>query len=316
MKGIYQFVLVLFILVYPLGVNAADGDILFHCDFDTYSGDELDRWQSAADAYGIGHSSTSYSDRELSTAGVDGSNCARSDATDGHAYTPISLYLDDNYPDEVTFNFWEKINVTKGDGDLPVAGANIKALRVYNNHDSSTYELGSVLSHHFDKFFYTGVGGVSIVEFGDIVYDRKNYGSYYAYDNGDGTYTAIGDGEDDRSNVSVKMSPWAENNVWYNLRIYIKYPTSDQTYDGEYTIWFNDRLVFRATDVKIREGQDTTVKGVRFLPDARGDEGFYQYLDEVTMYEGYVPPGDEPEPPEDLPIPQGMSIIISRASNG
>lgn len=308
-KICYNIIMLIFFafsLLLPLSVSAESNNVLFSCDFDSGTGDELDRWQDAAKKYNLDYSTKSYSDRDLVQEGVDESYCARSDSSDGHAYTPITIRFKDNYPSEVTINYWEKINVTGGDGDLPVAGANIKSLRVYNNSDPSKYELGSILSHHFDKYFYTGVGGVSTLDFGDIVYDRKNYSSYYAEENDDGTYTAIGNGEDDRSNVSVKMKPWVENNAWYNLRVYIKFPTDDTTYDGEYAIWLNDDIIFRATNLKIREGQDTSIRGIRFLPDQRGDEGFYQYLDEVTVYDGYVPPDSDQE--SKLPNPSNIQI--------
>ncbi|WP_153304202.1 hypothetical protein [Desulfovermiculus halophilus] len=295
------------ILLSPLSSPAEANKVLFSCDFDTGSGDELDRWQSAAASYGLDYSTDPRSERDLAQEGVDGSYCARSDARDGHAYTPITIHFVDDYPEEVTINYWEKIHVTGGDGDLPVAGANIKSLRVYNNSDSSTYSIGSILSHHFDSYFYSRSGGVSTVEFGDIVYDRKDYSSYYAKSNGDGTYTAIGDGENDESHIAVKMSPWVENNKWYNLRVHIKYPSNDSTYDGEYTVWLNDNLVFRATDLKLVDGHDTSVKDIRFLPDQRGDEGFYQYLDEITVYEGYVPPNSEEET-SSLPAPSDLQL--------
>lgn len=291
------FIFLTFFLLISLNSPSHANNILFSCDFDSGSGDEWDRWQQCAGDFDLKASEGGGDKRSLATDGVDGSYCAKNDATSGHAWTPLYIHLNDPYPDELTIVYYEKI---KAVNDLPLPGANIKSIRMFNSE--TDYQIGSIISHHFNSYFYMSKWDTGQFIPGDKVYKIKSYTGYCS-DNGDGTFTCDGtDGEGgELGRLSFKWEPFVKNNTWYQIRTYRKMPSSDTSHDGEVKVWINGELLVDLRDIKIRDGSNSHFEKICWLPSDDADDGFSHYLDDVTVYEGYVPPGSDDS--SGLPIP-------------
>jgi len=71
-------------------------------------------------------------------------------------------------------------------------------------------------------------------------------------------------------------------------------PSSDISNDGEIKMWVDEELIYHAYNCDRHSGGTNNFTGMNFYPSSEASEDFEHWMDEMVIYEGYVPPSGVP----------------------
>lgn len=289
MKRRLVFVMVLFFsFVYgTYGVCGATGDVLYqNCATGSCSGAGSNvGWIRTVESSGC------YSGSCLKLEGLwnSGQNeygagsTARStgEATDGH--------------DEITVSFYVKYS----ESTRSISHANFKTHRPFTKDHIEAPPSG--------KYYLATLAGQNLVKTNDI-WISPNAGELVIEDvfspldetvtyigdnrhliyNGDGTWRT-GTSKNIAGTFSVNGQNGFDNN-WVHVRHWIKLPSTPTASNGESKMWINDVLLWHLYDSSMSSGNKETLSYFTFYPSSEASEPFEHWMDEMIIYEGYVPP--------------------------
>jgi len=83
--------------------------------------------------------------------------------------------------------------------------------------------------------------------------------------------------------------------AWRHMREYVKAPTAGQS-DGEVKLWIDDNLIFSVTNANLYNLNNggSTITHITVAPVDESATAHEHWYDNITVYEGYVPPGEAP----------------------
>jgi hypothetical protein len=194
--------------------------------------------------------------------------------------------------DEITIVYYVKLNP----GNRSLKDANIKGVRLYT---SDTAYIFSTNDGHFSWDQYQSyTSSLTMKNSGGLVGVKQH--PDYCRSNGGGTYDCPV-----RYDIQFKTKDGKEgypSGVWRKVRYWVKLPSSASSRDGESKLWIDEQPIFHADNVRRDpDGRDTFTL-MTFYPSSEAGAKFEHWLDEMTVYEGYVPPsGDDSPPPKPTP---------------
>ena len=78
-------------------------------------------------------------------------------------------------------------------------------------------------------------------------------------------------------------------------------PTNQNSGDGEYKLWIDETLVFSAYNIdRDNDGTADYFTSLNFYPSSEAGEAFEHWIDEMVIYEGYIPPSSQPTCPDGI----------------
>ena len=82
------------------------------------------------------------------------------------------------------------------------------------------------------------------------------------------------------------------------MRHYVKAPSSGQS-DGEVKTWVDGKLIYSVTGANLHSANygGATITHITVAPVDESATPHEHWYDNITIYEGYVPPGDTPVTP-------------------
>ncbi|MEF3692519.1 MAG: hypothetical protein V3574_05705 [Candidatus Moraniibacteriota bacterium] len=276
---ITSLTLIFFILLLPEASFALDGDILYqNCVTETCAGaGSSSGWLRTVESLGC----VSGECLKL-TASPNGSLYGAGNTAIGTA-SVIGK-------DEITVYYWIKFNKSARD----IAGGNIKAFRPLTG---SSYYFATMNSHFGDDY-YSSVNTGPMIITDKVTSVHIGYG-YSELIEGNNYYNP--DGRFEFNFTAGGQSGFGA--YWTNVRHWIKMPTTLGGSDGESKIWINDELVATFINQSADENASTTFSGFTFYPSSEATEPFEHWMDEMVIFEGYVPPdGDFINPPTGLNV--------------
>lgn len=291
------------LLLMPCMSYAATGDIIFQCNFSasttpstavTSCGAALDQ-SSTFDI--LSANGRLYISTTGGRPGGDGyyiynqHDSAPTDDND-HIFT-VSL---GSGRTEITAEYWEKFSV------WPILNGNTKGCRFYDTGNGGDAYYMAPLSAHYNTYWYTSVFTIGTMTPTSYVTSVRTGHSEDCASNGDGTYTCPNPALYGTGRVEVKWSTDGGTTdgygtVWRKVRVYAKLPSTSSSRDGIQKLWIDDHEIFTVEDIQASVSGGQTFTGLNFYPsDASTSTGWYHAYDDITVYEGYVPPGDAPSP--------------------
>jgi len=283
-------IFVLAVLCVGMSAKAATGDVLFSCTFD---GAGTLASEVVANCGGAG--ATMDTVASIVTGGHDGNKA-------------VSYYYDNNPNDgheivrgfstptlnkqQITVDYWEKFDVPES-----VSGIwNVKSIRPYVGSGGNDY-MAAIISRHNNGRWYQSTWGTATLT------TESGMVSNVDDDNCSGTsspYTCT-------ARLSFNYVPsWNTN--WKHIRVYIKPPSSDSSADGEVILWLDGEKIYTLSNINKSSlwstGWQPYTTWVLFHPsdaffeDTVGEDdwigqrvAFHHSYDDITIYEGYIPPG-------------------------
>ncbi len=222
----------------------------------------------------------------------DTGTCVKMDCSNGMCSADDLWTVDFTDKQAVTIDWYERYNV------WPITwlyGGN-KSIRPYNGGGSNDY-WGALISFHSDHGYQNGF---RMSAYGTATVDLTSYVTSYN-DNecsGDGTggaktvtcSTGLGLAWSTDGGTTAGMGT-----AWRHMREYVKAPTAGQS-DGEVTLWVDGNLIFSVTGANLfnLNSGGATITHVNFAPVDESSTAHEHWYDNITIYEGYVPPGDAP----------------------
>ena len=238
-----------------------------------------------------------YGTRTIVTEGCISGECVMMDCATGICTGNDAWGLDIIDSREVTVEWYERYNIWPMTWTL---GGN-KSIRPFWGPGSSDYMHG-LISFYGGNEMYTSALDTGIVTPGENVeiWTTPPHSDSCA-DLGNGTYDC-----DVPNHVKLTWEGMGTN--WRKMKMYIKLPSSNSATDGENKLWIDDELIYSIIDVsRSTLGSDPKVTRFTFAPVDECQEAHEHWYDEITVYEGYVPPGgaDTVAPAN----PSGLSVI-------
>jgi hypothetical protein len=265
-------VLILLALFFTFNNSLADtGDVLF-------SGCQ----ENCSDGYaGSGNGWT----RTIQNSGCVSGECLKLDASynSGNRYGGGSTRItvsSINGHDEVTIVYYVKLNP----GSRSLSNGNVKGVRLY--HGSSAY-IFSTMDAHFSYDHYQSVTNALTLQGTDLLTKVKQNSSYCS-SLGNNTYSCPV-----RYDLQFRTKDGSNgypSGKWRKVRYWVKMPSSANSSDGESMLWVDEELIYRTYNVRRRSEGGNTFTSMTFFPSCEAGEPFEHWLDEMTIYEGYVPP--------------------------
>jgi hypothetical protein len=212
-------------------------------------------------------------------------NCGTGETRYGAGNTSIGTSSVSGY-DEITVVYKVKFDQNARN----INDGNIKGIRPLQGCD--TCYTGTSIDVHFGRDHYSSSWDGATLEPNAGVVTFVNTNVNYCVDNLDGTY----DCPDGRLQIkfTVDGKDGYPANTWREQRKWIKLPTSDTSADGEIKMWIDDTLVYHLYNIDQKDDRDQTFSNFRWYPSSEAcDNDFEHWMDEMIIYEGYVPPGDE-----------------------
>ena len=292
-KNLYYVLLLAFISVIPLEAIAATGDILYqNCVGSSCSGER---------------SKTGFT-RTVETSGCYTGKCLKLVATpnkDKYGSGSTSIAADINNKKELTVVYYVKFNKDAHD----IADANIKGIRPYYG-GSGDYIYATMDAH--GSGFYQSTHENFFMDVEPVVWEvRTKYYPQYCQNTSGSTYQCP-------TRVKFKFTVDGMRGfgtTWREVRHYIKMPTSASSADGKWKMWIDGTLILSAYDVDRKDAGGDYFNKVTFYPSSEAKESFVHWVDDMTIYEGYVPPsgsggGGGPGDGE-VSVPQGFEMIAN-----
>jgi hypothetical protein len=197
---------------------------------------------------------------------------------------------------EITVTYWIKFNKSS----RSIKSGNIKAFRPLTG---SSYYFAN-MGPHFGWDYYGSVNSGPMTVTDKVTSVKTNTGyskslGGYNYNNPDGRF-------------DLKFTAGGHSGFgayWTKVRHWMKLPTTLGGSNGESKIWINEQLIATFTNQKASKNAQTTFGGFTFYPSSEAGEPFEHWMDEMIVYDGYVPPGGTTNPaPASPPPPQGLNI--------
>jgi hypothetical protein len=120
--------------------------------------------------------------------------------------------------------------------------------------------------------------------------------SAYAQKNSDGTYTNNDGWLKGNIELGATQRPgttWVKFTVYYNL------PSSTSAFDGKLKVWVNNQLIIDLWGAGLKDsGSLTKFTKLSFYSSSEAGEFFEHWMDEMVIFEGYVPPDGSKAPIE------------------
>jgi hypothetical protein len=196
---------------------------------------------------------------------------------------------------EITVVYWIKFNKSTRD----IFNGNIKAFRPLTG---GTYYF-AVMSPHFGMDYYgsDNTGPMTVTNKVTSVLTTAQQNGYS---------TNLGGGNYSNDDGRFKLNFTAEGHngfgaYWTKVRHWIKLPTTTGGNNGESKLWINEELISTFTNQRAGSEASTTFNGFTFYPSSEAGEAFEHWMDEMVVYDGYVPPGGVTSSPA---APQGLNI--------
>lgn len=183
--------------------------------------------------------------------------------------------------DEVTITYYVKYD-ERSDA---ISGGNIKMFIPYVG---GSLRYGTVIMPHHGAEYYVSrvIGTFTPASW----FDPATYVNY-SVDNGDGTFTSsVGYTKGSFDDTA----PAYPGSTWVKMTHYMKLPTTPTGTDGLMKVWVNNDLMIDFSTCKMAEtGSETQFSSFTFYSSSEADEPFEHWMDEMVIYEGYVPPTEE-----------------------
>jgi hypothetical protein len=204
--------------------------------------------------------------------------------------------------DEITVQYWVKYD----ENARSMSGGNLKNFIPYI---SSTTRWGTVIAPHVGRDFrLSHITGTfkSVPWFTPVTTDTNRA---YSTDNGDGTYYSGGGYT--MGDITLPQKP---GTTWVKYTVYLKLPTTLTGTNGIAKVWYNDQVMFDMRNCSIKESGGTTkFTRLTFYSSSEAKEPFEHWMDDMIVYEGYVPPSGAPAP---APAPAPIENIVPLAPEG
>jgi len=268
MRRLILFVFCLFIF----GANqsySATGDVLGTSLISTSPGD-----------YGCREIVTGIANGCYSDTGV----CAKLNAADGNC----TAFFDINVTDapEVTIVWYEKYDVWP----LTWSSGGCKSIRPFNGGSDENY-LAALITFFGSNTLYGTVayGATTGLLTPTAAMGTMSTSGDYCQSNGDGTYDCATHWKS--YNMLVGGVGGMGTN-WRKMRQYVKVPSTIGSTDGETKLWIDDELIYTLVNFD-RSGGGANITSIRLAPIDESATAHGHWYDDMTTYEGYVPPTDE-----------------------
>lgn len=281
----------------------ATGDVLYTCTFESGTTP-----LNAVQACG-GNALTTINDvAQIVTSGHDGGKAisyyypyttgGSSTSIESPFWTPSI-----NKPD-ITVEYWEKFDVLESASH----SWNIKSIRIYNGSDfiggmMSRWTSGDALGNSSWNEGHLGLSPAGTLTIGSVDYVNQNAG-YCTATAAPSVFSCP------NNQMALHLTPDAGTN-WRKIRIYIKSPsTPGTTADGVVMVWVNDQLAYTLSNIIGNATMTNLVTGMNFHPSddyfLGGTGPTYHHLyDDITVYDGYVPPIADTTAPTTTISPNG-----------
>lgn len=258
-------------LILPFFASAATGDILV-----------TDLQTSGPTASGSREIVTGVANGCYSDTGV----CVKMNCSSGNCSGGDSWGINPADNQEITIVWYEKYDVWP----LTWSSGGCKSIRPYNGPNSTDY-LGALISFYGSNDLYgtiaygsTAATLVPTEAVGTVAINATDF----CTNNGDGSY--------DCPHNRWKFYGWNVGGVdgmgtnWREMRTYIKVPSTIGSTDGVTTLWIDDQEIYTVTDFNRTLG-GPAVTTITFAPVDESATPHGHWYDDITVYEGYVPPG-------------------------
>lgn len=277
----------IFLLLYASPVISATGDLLYsNCAGGNCCASPIDCGQTGSNTGWI---------RTVETNGCRSGNCLKLvglyKTGDGSAYGNGNTAMFTSAvagKREITVSTWVKYNKLASS----IAGGNIKLSRPYTGGETfwGSDIIPNVLSgggNYGGYYISTMLGTFTKAPWFNLRLDTSTSPN----DNGDGTYTST-DGWI-MGNI-VSGGPTPPGATWQKVTKYLKLPSTSTAADGVMKLWIGDELMLHVYNSKFKyAGNASTFSEISFYPSSEAEEPFEHWMDEMVIYEGYVPPGPQ-----------------------
>lgn len=235
--------------------------------------------------------------------------CIKMDCADGNCSGTHGwrLNLPGDGASEITMVWHERYSVWP----LEWSVGGCKSMRPYNGSGSQEYIFG-LISFYNGNRMYINKGDSTWIDFNPDVVTTF----------GDRTgHCTPPEGETDFYCDSASSWIWeGMGTSWRKMRIWIKMPTDYTSADGEAKFWVDGNLHWHFYDLDMYDKGTTNIINVLFAPVDESATPHEHWYDEITIYEGYVPPDDssvessEPlEPPDLIEVVSQQVYLFSPA---
>jgi hypothetical protein len=281
---------------------AATGDVLANCNFESAG-------TTTQVLNGCGFATLNQSTGSIASGeGWNGSKCYKgyypantSDLDSARFWTAIGNKK------EITIVYYERFSIPTQSN----YGWNFKGVRAKNG--DADYMGGTVSQWSRDGgdswFLYGHLGSATLTTTSAV--NRVNTYAGYCTSTGGSTYSC-------GNQLAVEFAPALQFGVsWRKVRFYLKAPTSVTARDGVAKLWIDETLVFTVTNIAGNSSMLPYFTYVDFRPSDDFFNGYpkpalYHYYDDITIYEGLVPPQgtySAPSQPQAPAVPQGIRIL-------
>jgi hypothetical protein len=190
---------------------------------------------------------------------------------------------------EITISYWIKLS----EKATSIRDGNFKGTRLYTGGE--TYWASDIVPH-FGGDFYTSavVGTIRPASWFKMVTYANNKG--YPVNNGDGTYTSS---QGWIKGTIQSGGPTPVGTSWVHITKWIRLPSTSTSTDGAIKFWVGNSLALDIYNTKFKYTANASkLSKITFYPSSEATEPFEHWMDDMVIYEGYVPPsGDVTSPP-------------------
>lgn len=288
--------MLLFLTFTTIHSVAATGDVLFSGCHETCS----DAYAGSANGW----------TRTIESSGCVSGECMKLDALwngarygAGNTGIPVrSIY---GYS-ELTIVYCVKLSP----GSRSLSEGNVKGVRLYNGSSSAAY-IFSTMDAHYGNDQYQSVTSALTLQGTDLLTSVFQNSDYCTAISGN-TYSCPV-----RFDLKFKTEDGSlgyPSGKWRKVRYWVKMPSSANSSDGESKLWVDEELIYHAYSVQRTAEGGGTFTSMTFYPSSEAGEHFEHWIDEMTIYEGYVPPDGSPYTPppnntDELNNPKNLRVV-------
>lgn len=293
------FILLLLGVIGPRISYAATGDVVVNCTFDGAGS------TPAQVVANCGMKSNGLGSGTIVANGYDGKKAIKFYyPNNGEVYDPF--WTPNFNKPEVTVVYWERFDVDPGASGI----WNVKSSRAYSNEAGGGDFIGGMMSLWTGEMFQQGNFGSGTLTVTSAVTDVANWSGYCTLRSG-----SVWNCPNGRASVNWKPG---FGTAWHKVRIHYKAPSSVSAADGVTTFWMDDNLVYTLTNITGLSTWKPYISYMVFHPSDDFFQGisgakftFNHFYDDITIYEGYVPPQFTPASSSSAPPPVQQLRVIS-----
>jgi hypothetical protein len=225
--------------------------------------------------------------------------CVKMNCTTGNCSAADLWALDIVDHAEVTIAWSEKFDVWP----LTWTYGGCKSIRPYHGGGSGDY-IGTLISFHSGNDMYGSFweNSATFLPTSKITHVYMNDDGCQSYNSGTGEYEC---------NKSISYTWAGMGTTWHSMREWIKMPTSRTSGDGETKLWIDDELMYHLYSIDMQNTgvEPPAITSVNFAPVDESGTAHGHWYDNITIYEGYVPPGE-------TAITAGPGVLGGKFSGG